>query len=155
MGITELELVVFCCCELLSLLWQSFIRPRINCLQLALMIWMASYLRDSQRQFSVCKYCLEFSFAWGQLKICRWPFRSVTIFDALYLINSVYDFLKFNFPHFTPHARLIFVEKRNLKFSDSKMWWREESRAPKAWLNQGLPRCKPPLHQKPGWSKPG
>ena len=31
-----------------------------------------------------------------------------------------YDFLKFNFSHFTPQIRLFFVEKGNLQFSDSK-----------------------------------
>ena len=31
--------------------------------------------------------CLEFSIAWGRLKISRWPFHSCTIFEA-YLIKS-------------------------------------------------------------------
>ena len=39
------------------------------------------------------KNCLEFSIAWGKLKISRWPFHSRTILEA-YLINS-YDFLIF------------------------------------------------------------
>ena len=34
---------------------------------------------------------------------------------------------KLNFLHFSPQINLFFVEKRNLKFSDSKMRWREES----------------------------
>ena len=38
-----------------------------------------------------------------------------------------YDFLKFNFSHFSPQVRLFFLEKGNLKFSDSKMRWKEES----------------------------
>ena len=33
----------------------------------------------------------------------------------------LYDVLKFNFSHFTPHIRLIFVKKGKLKFSDSTM----------------------------------
>ena len=47
------------------------------------------------------KYCLEFSIAWGRLKKFRWPFHSGTIFEV-YLINSLYHFLKLNFSHFTP-----------------------------------------------------
>ena len=35
-----------------------------------------------------------------------------------------YHFLKFNFSHFTADVGLIFVEKGNLKFSNSKMRWR-------------------------------
>ena len=34
------------------------------------------------------KYCLEFSIAWGRLKISKWSFHSCTIFEA-YSINSV------------------------------------------------------------------
>ena len=34
------------------------------------------------------KNCLEFSIAWGRLKISRWPFHSCTIF-VIYLINSL------------------------------------------------------------------
>ena len=37
-------------------------------------------------------------------------------------------FWSFNFSHFTPQARLFFERKRKPKFSDSKMWWREESK---------------------------
>ena len=33
--------------------------------------------------------------------------------------------MKFNFSYFTPYVRLIFVEKENLKFWDSKIWLRE------------------------------
>ena len=71
------------------------------------------------------KNCLEFSIAWGRLKISRWPFHSRTIFEA-YLINA-YDFLKFDFSHFTPQISLFFVEKGHLKVSQSKMRCREES----------------------------
>ena len=35
--------------------------------------------------------------------------------------------LKFDFFIFTTQVTLFFLERRNLKFSDSKMWWREES----------------------------
>ena len=31
------------------------------------------------------------------------------------------DFQKFNFAHFTPQVKQFFVEKGNLKFSDSEM----------------------------------
>ena len=34
------------------------------------------------------KHCLEFSFAWGRLKISKWMFHSCTIFEA-FLINSL------------------------------------------------------------------
>ena len=74
------------------------------------------------------KNCLELSTAWGRLKISRWPFHSRTIFEA-YLIN-VYDYLKFDFSHFTPQIRLFFAEKGNLKVSQSKMRCREESEKP-------------------------
>ena len=53
------------------------------------------------------KHCLKFS-SWGQLEISGWPFHSGTIFEA-YFINPHYDFRKFNFSHFTPHAGLIFA----------------------------------------------
>ena len=71
------------------------------------------------------KNCLEFSEAWGRLKISRWPFHSCTIFEA-YLM----DFLRlseFNVSHFTPQINLFFVERGNLKFPESKMRFREES----------------------------
>ena len=58
------------------------------------------------------KYCLEFSITLGRLKISRLLFHSGTIFEA-YLIP--YDFLKFNFLHFTPQVRLFFVQKRKPK----------------------------------------
>ena len=68
------------------------------------------------------KYCLEFS-------IPRWPFLSCNIFKA-YLLNSLRFSEVLNyFSHFTSLVRLFFVKikKGNLKFSGSKMWWREES----------------------------
>ena len=37
-----------------------------------------------------CKNCLEFSIAWGRLKIFTWQFHSCTIFEA-YLIKSLCD----------------------------------------------------------------
>ena len=46
-------------------------------------------------------------------------FHSCTISKINYLIP--YDFLKFNFSHFTPHVSPFFVEKGNLKFPESKM----------------------------------
>ena len=36
-----------------------------------------------------------------------------------------YDFLKFNFLHFTAQVRLFSYNKGNLKFSDWKAWWRK------------------------------
>ena len=58
------------------------------------------------------------------------PFHSCTIFEA-YLINSLrFSEHGFNVWHFTPRPRqikLFFAEKENLKFSDSKMRWKEES----------------------------
>ena len=51
---------------------------------------------------------------------------SGTIFEA-YVINILHS-LKFNFSHFTPDVGLIFGEKGNLKFSDSKMRWRGDSK---------------------------
>ena len=85
-------------------------------------------LRGTQWLFSVrrSKNCQEFSIAWGRLKISRWPFHSCTIF-VIYLINSLRFSIKFNFSHFSSQVSLFFVEKRNLKCSDSKMRWREES----------------------------
>ena len=68
------------------------------------------------------KNCLEFSIAWGRIKISRWPFHSCTIFKA-YLINS----LRFSQSPVTPQVKLFFLVKGNLKFSEPKMRCREES----------------------------
>ena len=65
------------------------------------------------------KCCLEFSIVLGQFKIYRWLFHSCTIFE-------VYLFPTINSLHFTAQVRLFFVQKRNLKFSGSKMWRREK-----------------------------
>ena len=46
--------------------------------------------------------------SWGLLEISGWPFHTGTIFEA-YFINPHYNFLKFNFSHFTRHAGLIFA----------------------------------------------
>ena len=72
------------------------------------------------------KECLEFSIPWGRLRISRWPFHSYEIFVA-YLINSLQFSWSLIFLHFTPRIRLFFTENGNLKFSDSKMWWKDES----------------------------
>ena len=74
------------------------------------------------------KYCLEFSVTRGQLKISRWPLHSCTIFLRLSIFKKKCFESQF-FSNFTPQIRLFFVEKRkpSLKFSDSEMWWREES----------------------------
>ena len=52
-------------------------------------------------------------------------FQMVVPFEA-YLINSL-RFSEFNSSHFTPQIKLFFAEKGNVKFSDSKMRWKEES----------------------------
>ena len=48
------------------------------------------------------KYCLEFSIAWGRLKIVRWPFHSCTSFEAYLtnsrIFNSKVEFFAFHFP---------------------------------------------------------
>ena len=38
-----------------------------------------------------------------------------------------FRFSEVNFSHFTLQIKLFFEEKGNLKFSDSKMRWKEES----------------------------
>ena len=105
---------------------ESTLRRKLKLSWGLLVYWFV--LRGTQRLFSVrrSKNCLEFSIAWGRLKISRWPFHSCTIF-VIYLINSLRFSIKFNFSHFSTQVSLFFVEKRNLKCSDSKMRWREES----------------------------
>ena len=78
------------------------------------LLFFWSVFRGTQRLFPVnylfkeaLKYCLEFS-SWGLLEISGWPFHTGTIFEA-YFINPHYNFLKFNFSHFTRHAGLIFA----------------------------------------------
>ena len=71
------------------------------------------------------KYYLEFSFAWARLKISSWNFHLCTTFEV-FLRNSLrlseVTIFIFYYPGYT-----FFLEKGNLKFSDSQMWWREES----------------------------
>ena len=55
----------------------------------------------------------------------KYDVHSVTIFEA-YLKNSL-QFSEVIFSHFGPHFWLIFVEKGNLLFLDSKIWWSEKS----------------------------
>ena len=59
-----------------------------------------------------------FSIAWIRLIIFRWG----TIFEAQSKMfpTSFWSHLS----HYTPYVRLIFVEKGNPAFLDSKMWWR-------------------------------
>ena len=59
------------------------------------------------------KNCLEFSIAWGRLKISRWPFHSCTIFEA-YLINSL-RFSEVSFFPFHSPGYVIFHRKRKPK----------------------------------------
>ena len=87
-------------------------------------------IRGTQR---ICKIsvrgsrcCLEFTIAWGRLKISRW-LTSIHVHFSKLIYLFPYDFLKFNSLHFIAQVRLFFVQKGNLKFSDSKMWWTEES----------------------------
>ena len=75
-------------------------------------------IRGTQRQFSA-KYLfgeaniyLEFSIAWGWLKIFNWSFPSCTI---LYAYLLLYDFVKFHVSHFTAQIRLFFLQKRKPK----------------------------------------
>ena len=50
------------------------------------------------------KNCLEFSMAWGSLKIPRWPFHSCTIFEA-YLINPLTIFWSLIFAISLPRSK--------------------------------------------------
>ena len=59
------------------------------------------------------KKCVEFSIAWGRLKISRWPLHSCTIFEVYQEIP--YDFLKFNFLHFTSHVKLLNIFRFEFK----------------------------------------
>ena len=70
------------------------------------------------------KNCLEFSITWRRLEISRELFHSCKIFEP-YLLSSL-RFLIFSF-YFPIWAIFLRKKKGNLKFSDSKMWWREES----------------------------
>ena len=55
----------------------------------------------------------------------KYDVHSVTIFEA-YPKNSQ-QFSSVIFSHFRPHFWLIFVEKKNLLFPDSKILWSEKS----------------------------
>ena len=69
------------------------------------------------------KHCVEFSITWGRLNISSYFWMSVQFmynFEAR-LINS----LRFPGGYFSHW--LFLYKKGNLKFSDSKMWWKEES----------------------------
>ena len=75
------------------------------------------YLNSEKQRLPRIFYYLD------QLKMSGWRFHSRTIFEA-YLINFVRFSEVYFFSHFTPLARLSFVAKRNLKFSESKIWRR-------------------------------
>ena len=71
--------------------------------------------------------CLVFSIAYQAeegLKSLDDHFIHVQISQLIQQI--LYYFLQFNFLHFTPQVKIFFVEKGNLKLSDSKMQWRDE-----------------------------
>ena len=55
------------------------------------------------------------------------PFSSFSLlfFPQTESLFTGYDFLKFNFLHFTAQVRLFSYKKGNLKFSDWKVWWRK------------------------------
>ena len=67
----------------------------------------------------VMNFPIEFSIVWGRLNFSRWPFYSCRVFRS----NSTFFQMEFNSLPFTTQVRLFFVQKGNLKFSDSKMWW--------------------------------
>ena len=67
------------------------------------------------------KYCLEFSITWGRLRISRWPFHSWTIFE----FPTIFWRLIFHIS--LPRLGYFPYSNGNVKFSESKMWWREES----------------------------
>ena len=88
-------------------------------------LWGTQRLFPVKYLFGEANINLNFLVLEDGLKISRWLFHSCTIFVA-YLIDS-YDSLKFNFSHFTPRLGFFRRKKRNLKFSDSKIWWREKT----------------------------
>ena len=63
--------------------------------------------------------------AWIRLIISRWAFHSGTDYFRSLSTEFPTIFWGLIFSYFTPYVRLIFVERENLIFSDSKMWWRE------------------------------
>ena len=73
-----------------------------------------------------CKNCLEFSIAWGRLKIFTWQFHSCTIFEA-YLIKSLCDSPKTVFWWFHLFFRSGFVcsvlfSRLNSQWAKKKMY---------------------------------
>ena len=67
------------------------------------------------------KYCLEFSITWGRIKISRDHVPFMSNFGTL-SNKFPYDFLKFDFSHFTPQDRHFFSwKKETLKLSESKV----------------------------------
>ena len=74
------------------------------------------------------KYSQEFFIPWGGLNIFRWPFHSFTIFEAYIcgIFPTIFWSLILHIS--TPKLGYFSYKKGNLKFSDSKMWWREESK---------------------------
>ena len=74
------------------------------------------------------KYSQEFFSTWGRLKIFRWPFHSCIIFEAYIcgIFPTIFWGLILRIS--PPKLGYFSYKKGNLKFSDSKMWWREESK---------------------------
>ena len=79
------------------------------------------------------KYCLEFSIAWGRLKISRWAFHLWTTFED-YLINSLW-FSDIQFFTFHSPGLAIFMEERKAKIFGFKNVMKNRR-------NQKTSRCK-------------
>ena len=115
--------------------------PRLILLPPATTIWTPGAGRGTQRLFSVKylfvgeKTCLEFSIAWGRTKKILDNHSIHVQFSKLFKLIP-YNFLKLSY--FTPHVKLFFEEKGNLKFSVSRMRWREESELPSKKIRKSL-----------------
>ena len=84
-------------------------------------------IRGTKRLFSVKHLFGEAKIAWNFLSLKEELLddRSIHSFIQSFIPYDV--FLKFKFLYSTPRIELFFTEKGNLKFSDSKMRWKEES----------------------------
>ena len=84
-------------------------------------------IRGTKRLFSVKHLFGEAKIAWNFLSL-KEEFlddRSIHSFIQSFIPYDV--FLRFKFLYSTPRIELFFTEKGNLKFSDLKMRWKEES----------------------------
>ena len=71
------------------------------------------------------KYYLEYSSTWGWLKSSRWPFHLSRIFEANLITEILFEFSSLIFHISLPRLAYFSWKKANLKFSHSKIWWRE------------------------------